>query len=267
MSVSWRVAHKTLLVAGYVFLLAPILMVLLASVDSANYFSFPPSGVSLRWYRSFVDHPALLHALFFSLKLGVVAAAVSTCLGAAAALAVVRTPRVAGLLRPVMLAPLLVPGILTGVALLIFVHVVGLASHSFIDLVAGHAVQCLPFVFLIVGTAVARLDRRLQEAARSLGAHPMRVLFRITLPLIKGGIASAFIIAFIVSFDEFNVSLMIAPTQSPPLPIAVFQYLQFTFDSTIAAVGVISVAIAVIGVALVQWLVGLDSIYLTQSES
>jgi putative spermidine/putrescine transport system permease protein len=160
-----------------------------------------------------------------------------------------------------MIAPLPVPGILTGIALLIFFYAVGVGAKGFPELVIGHTLICLPFVFLVVTAVLVSFDRTLEEAARNLGAGPWTTFRRITLPIIKGGVISGAIFAFITSYDEFNISLLLHGIGTTPLPIQLFDFLRFSFDPTAAVAGTISIAMALVVVLITQRLVGLESLY------
>jgi putative spermidine/putrescine transport system permease protein len=104
-------------------------------------------------------------------------------------------------------------------------------------------------------------NRSLEEAARSLGATPWTTFYRITLPILKSGIVSGAVFAFIISFDQFPISLLLAGVGSAPLPVQIFDYLRFSFDPTAAAVSTVTILMTVIGVLITERLVGLDSLY------
>jgi len=179
--------------AVYVFLLAPIAIVVLAAFNSGDYLRFPPEGFSLRWFVKAAQHQPFVRAFEYSLRLAVLATLASTVLGTMAALFVVRYARRArDLLRLLLVAPLQFPAILTGIALLIFFYATGLGTRGMRALLVGHTLVALPYVFLTVSTVLVGFDRSLEEAARSLGAGPLVTFWRITLPLIKGGLIPDF---------------------------------------------------------------------------
>jgi putative spermidine/putrescine transport system permease protein len=255
-------ALRITVVLIYAFLLAPIVIVVVAAFNSGAYLTFPPEGFSLRWFETFVRSRSFTRSLYFSLELATLATVLSTALGTAAALYVTRARgRLLDLVRLLMIAPLPVPGILTGIALLIFFYAVGLGTKGFPELVIGHTLICLPFVFLVVTAVLVGFDRTLEEAARNLGAGPWTTFRRVTLPLIKGGVISGAIFAFITSYDEFNISLLLHGVGTTPLPIQLFDFLRFSFDPTAAVAGTISIAMALVVVLITQRLVGLESLY------
>ncbi len=256
----WMAAAVAVL---YAFLLAPIVIVVLAALNSGTYLRFPPEGLSLRWFVAFAQSRSFTTSLRFSLKLATLATAASTVVGTMASLWIVRfSGRWRNALRVLFVAPLAVPGILTGIALLIFFYAVGWGNTGFLGLVIGHTLICTPYVFLITSAVLLRFDRTLEEAARNLGAGALRTFWRITLPLIKGGIISGAVFAFVASYDEFNISLLLSGVGMTPLPIQLFDYLRFSFDPTAAVAGTISIGLAFVVVLVTQKLVGLDALYL-----
>jgi len=246
----------------YLFLLAPIVIVVIAAFNSGEYLRFPPEGFSLRWFRALATSDTFIDAFLFSLQLAVIVTILSTVIGTAAALYIVRhagwtrTP-----LQLLMISPLPVPAILTGIALLIFFYTTDIIRSSFTHLVIGHTLVCLPYVFLTVSTVLVGFDRTLEEAARSLGAGPITTFFRITLPILKSGILSGAVFAFIISFDEFPISLLLSGVGNTPLPVQLFDYLRFSFDPTAAAVSTVTIVMTVIVVLVTERLVGLESLY------
>lgn len=257
-----RIALRAVLIALYLFLLAPIVIVVIAAFNSGEYLRFPPEGFSLRWFDNFLNSEPFVDAFLFSLRLAVIVTILATVIGTAAAFYVVRYSRRARSgLQLLMISPLPVPAILTGIALLIFFYAIGLGTRGMVGLVIGHTLISLPYVFLTVSTVLVGFNRSLEEAARSLGAGPWTTFRRITLPIIKGGMISGAVFAFIVSFDQFPISLLLAGVGSTPLPLQLFDYLRFSFDPTAAAVSTISILMTVVVVIITERLVGLESLY------
>lgn len=253
---------KVVLVLIYAFLLIPIGIIVIAAFNSGAYLKFPPEGFSLRWFDTFIHSRSFTRSFYFSLELATVATLLATVLGTSAALFVTRSKgRLLDLVRLLMIAPLPVPGILTGIALLLFFYALGIGTTGFVALIIGHTLICLPFVFLVVSSVLVSFDRGLEEAARSLGAGPWRTFYRVTLPIIKGGVLSGATFAFITSYDEFNISLLLHGVGTTPLPIQLFDFLRFSFDPTAAVAGTISIVMALIVVVITERLVGLESLY------
>lgn len=246
----------------YAFLLAPIVIVVVAAFNSGTYLTFPPEGLSLRWFDAFFRSRPFTRSFTFSLELAAIATVLATLIGTGAALYVARSRgRLLNLVRILMIAPLPVPGILTGIALLLFFYATGFATKGWPPMIIGHTLICLPYVFLVVSAVLVGFDPSLEEAARNLGAGPFTAFARVTLPIVKGGIISGAIFAFITSFDEFNISLLLSGVGTVPLPIQLFDFLRFSFDPTAAVVGTISIAMALVVVVATERLVGLESLY------
>jgi putative spermidine/putrescine transport system permease protein len=246
----------------FAFLLAPILIVVLAAFNAGEYLTFPPQGFSLRWFENFFASRSFMRALSYSLRLALAVTLVATVLGTLASLYVVRhAHRVRDFLRVLFVSPLAFPSILTGIALLIYFYALGVGTRGGIALFVGHVLVCMPFVFISVSAVLVRFDAALEEASRSLGAGTFTTFRRVTLPLIKGGVVSGAVLAFITSFDQFPISLLLKGVGTTPLPIQLFDYLRFSFDPTAAAASTVSVLIAVLAVIMTERLVGLGSIY------
>jgi len=259
---SERVWLNIAVVLVYAFLLAPIVIVVLAALNSGAYLRFPPEGLSFRWFAAFAQSRSFTRSLAFSLRLAAIVTVIATVAGTMASLWLVRFGgRLRTTLRLLLIAPLAVPGILTGIALLIFFYALGWGKSGFAGLILGHTLICIPYVFLIVSAVLVRFDLSLEEAARNLGASAFTTFRRVTLPLIKGGVISGAIFAFVTSYDEFNISLLLSGVGTTPLPIQLFDFLRFSFDPTAAVAGTISIAMALVVVLVTQRLVGLESLY------
>ena len=269
-----RALYLTLVGLVYAFLLTPLLIVVLASFNAGEYLSFPPEGFSLRWYAKFLSSTAFMQSLWFSLQLAVLCTICATVLGTTVALYVVRfAGRWRDHLRLFIIMPLLLPEILTAIALLFFYYnlealfgAIGLEMASgafrntFLGLLIGHVLITLPFVFLGISASLYNFDMSLEEAARSLGAGKFTTFRRITLPLVKPGIIAGALLAFIISFDLFNMSLLLKGVGTATLPIQLFDYVRWDFDPTAAAVSSVSIAITLVAIFLTERLVGLHSL-------
>lgn len=241
----------------YIFLLAPIVIVVLASLNAGNFLTFPPQGLSLRWFWTFLQNDVFLNAILYSAVLATCATAVSLVIGTMAALYFVRiATREAETVRIGMLLPLILPEILTAIALLFFFYEIGIGTEYKIALFTGHVLMTLPFVFLNVTTALQGRDESVELAARTLGASRYTAFRRITLPLIGPGLASGGIFAFIISFDTFGISFILKGAGSAPLPIQLYDYLRFNFTPEAAAVSTVSILLTLVLVTVSDLLFG-----------
>jgi putative spermidine/putrescine transport system permease protein len=216
----------------YAFLLLPMVIVVLAAFNAGNYFTFPPQGFSLKWFANFFQRREFMQALWLSAELAVWTALASTVIGTAAAIPLVRGRfRGRDLLNAFVTSPLLLPQILTGVALLQFYTLFKMQA-SYAALLIGHIVVTTPYVIRTVTATLTHFDMALEEAAQSLGAHPVRAFFEVTLGVIKPGVVAGAIFAFAISFDNFTLSLFLTSSKLTPLPIELFAYLKYSFDPT-----------------------------------
>lgn len=259
-----HVACATMVGTVYVFLFAPLVVVVGASFDGGEhaFINFPPSQFSLAWYWDISAR--YFDTLWVSLSLATVTAALSVLLGVPTALALVRS-RIRGieLLAALFRAPLQIPFVVTGIAFLQLYYVVSDATGfflvgSFTGLTIAHTFLSMPYV---VGTVVAilqRFDHSLEEAAVSLGASRWSTFRRVTLPVIMPGVYAGTLYAFIVSFGDVPVSLFLASPQYTTFPVEVFQSMEFDFDTALLAISTLILVGSLIVLWLVQRAVGLD---------
>jgi putative spermidine/putrescine transport system permease protein len=269
-----RAAYLGFVGVVYAFLLLPLVVVVIASFNSGEILTFPPEGFSLRWYGSFFNSDAFMGSLFYSLRVALICTAGSTLLGTTVALYVVRhAGRWREHLRLFILMPLLLPEILTAIALLFFYYnidsllravgldfMTGILRNSMVGLLIGHMLITLPFVFLGISSSLYNFDRSLEEAARNLGASRWTTFRRITLPIVKPGIIAGALLCFIISFDLFAISLLLKGIGIATLPIQLFDYVRWDFDPTAAAVSTVSIVITLAAIILTDRLVGLRSL-------
>ncbi|MGE0719965.1 MAG: ABC transporter permease subunit, partial [Alphaproteobacteria bacterium] len=235
-----RVVAGTLIV----FLVAPAFVVVPVSFTAGNFIALPPDGLSLRWYETYLGSRVWMNATGLSFLVGVVAALLTTLLGTAAAFVLTRQAfpgrRV---VMALFISPLIVPRIVTAVALFYLfarLELVGTVT----GLVIGHTVLALPFVVVTVMAILKSYDIRYDQAAATLGAGPLRTLRHVTLPLLKAGIVSAFLFAFVTSFDELTVALFISAGTVTTLPKAMWSDLILQMNPTLAAVSTVILVMA-----------------------
>jgi putative spermidine/putrescine transport system permease protein len=238
-------------------LLLPIAIIAVFALNPTPYIAFPPVGVSLRWFVKFFASPEFMNSLWLSLRVAAVVVVLSTVMGALAALAIARgnLPG-ARLLTAIFLSPLMLPAILTGLALF-QVFMLADIGRPLWGLVVGHTLVAVPYVLRTTLAVLHDFDRRVEEAAAVLGAPPARVFREVTLPLIRPGVMAGGIFAFIVSFDQFPISLFLVVPNSETLPVVLFNYIRFDLDGAIAAASMVSIALALAVVFALERLIGL----------
>lgn len=247
------------LLAGlmFVFMLAPVLIVLPISFSADGDMRFPPSGISLRWYAAIFHVPRMVGAFGTSLLLGVSATALSLGLGLPCAYALVRLkPAGAGFMASFFTAPLLLPSIVLGLALLVVFAPLGLLA-TFGGVLAAHLVIVLPYAIRMLSTALANVPAAMEEAASTLGAGPLSVFALVTLPMMRGGLAATAALCFLVSFDEVVLSLFMTGPRLTTLPVELFHSVENAADPLVASVSMLLIALTFAVVFLVDRTAGL----------
>ncbi len=246
----WRVLRGGMCLLAAALLLAPLAVVVIVSFSAAPFLQFPPPGLSWRWYRNLASDPAWLDSVGVSLQILAVAAPLATGMGTAAAYALARgSIPGAGVIRGLLMAPIVVPGILVAAGLFGVFRGMGL-NGTLTGLVIGHTVLTLPYVVATVGAALQGLDPRLEGAAATLGAPPWTAFRRVTLPLLLPGVLSSLLFAAVVSFDELIVSLFVSTARVRPVPVQMWSNLRGDFDPTVAAIASVSFLVAVLALLL-----------------
>ncbi|MCA9876458.1 MAG: ABC transporter permease [Thermomicrobiales bacterium] len=250
-------------VITFIYLLLPVVIVVLAGLNSGNFLTFPPEGLSLRWVQAFLTSDVFLPAYLFSLRLAFSVMVVSTIFGTMAAIFLTRVAFPGrSFVRAFFMAPLLLPGLVLGLSLYVYylnMPFLGL-SRTFGGMMIGHLLVTMPFVIGTVSAALYGFDRSLEEAARSLGASPLKAFTSVTLPNIKSGITAGALFAFIVSFGQFDLSLMLSTPNNTPLPFAMYNSLRYAFEPTAAAAGVFAIGLVVVSMLLTARLTNLSKL-------
>jgi putative spermidine/putrescine transport system permease protein len=240
---------------AYVFLLAPLVVVVAVSFSSSTTLAFPPSGFSLRWYAALADNATLMAALRVSAALAAGVTVIALAAGVPAAWAIARG-RVPAWVQTALTAPLLLPSLVLGLGLLLALHPLGLVA-TWPGLMLAHACVVLPFVVRILTSAFRAQPREMERAAAALGAAPWQAVWRVSLPLALPGLLAAATLAFLLSFDETVISLFLVGPRLSTLPVELFRYTQNRTDPLVAALSVVLILVALIAVVAVERLMGL----------
>jgi putative spermidine/putrescine transport system permease protein len=229
------------------------------ALNPTPFIQFPPVGVTTRWFQKFFASPEFMNSLWLSLQVAGAVVVLATFIGAAAALALARGGLPGSrVLTALFLAPLMLPAILTGLALFQVFQLLGLGRPTW-ALVIGHTLVAVPYVMRTTLAVLSDFDRRIEEAAAILGASPGRIFFEVTLPIIRPGVIAGGIFAFIVSFDQFPISLFLVLPKGETLPVVLFNYMKFDLDGAIAAASMVSILMAVSVVVLLEKVIGLKA--------
>jgi ABC-type spermidine/putrescine transport system permease subunit II len=223
--------------AIYVFLYLPIVLLIFFSFNKSPSGTLPVIGFTLDWYRQLGDDYFLLTSFQNSLLLAGIATPIATLIGTLCAFGLVRTQfRFKSLLSSFILMPMVVPGILLGVALLIVLRAILGIPLSLWTAAFGHVVVTTPYAVLAVATRLYGYDKRLDAAAADLGAAPWRVLWHVTLPLVMPGVLAAALIVFTVSLDLFGVTFFTIGARGT-LPMYIWSQVEMGIRPTVNALG------------------------------
>lgn len=245
-----------------VILLVPVLVVVMAGLNSGDFLSFPPEGVSLRWIVAFFKSNIFLPAFGVSFGLATLTTIISTILGTMTAIFLTRSKsQFTGLLRGLFVLPVVLPGVVLGLALYVFYSWsnIGLA-RSFTGLLIGHVLVTMPFIVATITASLVDFDLSVEEAARSLGATPWQAFRKVTLPIIAPGISAGTIFAFIISFGQFELTLFLSTPDLQTLPIAIYTSLRYAFEPTAAAAGIFAIALVITSTLVASRLVNLKQL-------
>ncbi len=252
---AWLLYPITL--AMMLFILAPLLVTMAISVSNSAYVEFPPHGFTLSWYGKVLSDSDFIDSLIFSAGLAVGATSGALLLGMPAAFAVVRHEFPGrGAVSAALLSPLVFPVLITGVALLQMFATMR-SNNTVLNLLIAHVLVTTPYVVRTVAASLMLVDPTLEEAARTLGASNSRVFRRITLPQIAPGLTAGALFAFMISFDNFPISLWLADAQHNPVPLLIFQMIASVFEPSVAAISTLMIVLSMAIVLIVERVAGL----------
>jgi len=242
-------------------LISPIVIVVGISLNSGTTEQFPPDGISLRWYVEFFQHGTFFDSFFFvSLPIAVITGLLATAIGVITAYALVRHDiPYESMVHSTILAPIVVPAVILGLALMLFFARFGL-EWPFGNLVAGHTLRTIPYTTLIAIVSLSTVDKDLELAARNLGATKLQAFRKVTLPLMKSGLIAGFLMAFVISFADVQIALFLSSGKTLTLPVAMFLFLVYDTSPIIAAVGTLQILLVLILMLIIGRLVGFDTI-------
>jgi spermidine/putrescine transport system permease protein len=225
------------------FLYAPVLVMAAMSFNASEFYQLPFS-FSTEWYARLWQNEAILGAAWRSVWIAVVVTAIATPLGTAASIALFRYDFPGKrLLQVLLFPPIAIPWLITGTAMLIFFFGIGIGRGT-PAVILGHVALALPYVIVVVTARLATFDRTLEEAARSLGAGPVKVTMAVTVPWILPGIIAGGLFAFAVSFDQFVVSYFLSEPGDSTLPVLIYTSIRKGFTPEINAISTIIIVVS-----------------------
>ena len=227
------------------FLIAPLFVVIPISFSSAKYLTFPPEGFSFQWYQTFFGSTEWLRAALNSIKVAAMTSVLASLLGIPTALALTRHKfRGAEFIYSFLISPMIIPVIIVAIAVYFHFARLKLIGNLY-ALALGHTVLAIPIVLVTVCASLQGFDQTLEQAAMSLGANRFKTFLKVTFPLIRAGVISGALFAFIISFDEVVMALFLATYRSVTLPKHMWSVIRQEIDPTIAAVASLLVCTSV----------------------
>ena len=251
---------RLMAVLVFIFLLAPLFIIFGASLTPGTFLSFPPQGLSLRWYAFVLQNESFMESFKTSLIVATLGTGIAMLVGIPVAYALVRHRSVIpGWFGSIFFLPVLVPEIVFGFSLLKTV-IVTLELPVMTALLIGHTIIAIPYAVRVIGASLSSFDFSAEEAAISLGCSPLKTFFTVVLPNIRSGIVAAFILAFISSMNDVSVSLFLTGPGVSTLPINLFTYVEQHFDPSVAAVSVLLMLLTAIVIVIVERTLGLSKV-------
>lgn len=260
----FRILFSVVIFMLSLFILAPIFAVIYYSFGPETRFVFPPPSLTLKWYINLIQHPEIKWSFILSLNIVLYVIPISAAFSIPASLALVRYNFPAkSLINLLFLSPLMIPTLILGLALLQVYSLHGLFDSK-IGVVVAHVIITIPYFIRSVMASLYGVDRSLEEAASLLGAGPLRIFFKITLPIIKPGIIAGTVFAFIISFDEFTTTFFVTGQSTITLPVRIYNHIQTHNDPTVAALSTIMICFSFGIILIVNKLVGLEKMVITE---
>ncbi|MBL9028876.1 MAG: ABC transporter permease subunit [Caedimonas sp.] len=246
----------SLMLFGYAFLYAPIITLIIFSFNKSQVIT-TWTGFSLRWYHELFSNKIMLNAAALSLKIAFMTANFAVIIGTIGALVIVRFKAFRGktFLNGLVTAPLVMPEVMSGLAILLLFVVLQQncgwpQERGMTTITLGHITIAVAYVLVIIRARLNEFDNQLEEAALDLGAKPVTIFFRITLPLIMPSILSGWLLAFTLSLDDVVIASFLSGPGSTTLPMVVFSSVRFGLSPQINALATIIVSIVATGVIL-----------------
>lgn len=246
---------------GYAFLYIPLMLIILFSFNNSKFISVW-TGFSLEWYKALLGDKMILQALWVSFRLATISATLAVILGTIAAMVAVRMRRFWGkdIVSSLASVPLVLPDVMMGLALLILYVSIGNLlgwpkTRGVATITIGHATLGLAYVFVIVRSRLLTFNTELEEAALDLGARPLKVFWQITLPIIFPSLLSAWLLAFILSFDDVVLSSFLSGPGSTTLPMIIFSSIRLGISpliNALATVMILTISVGIIVFSVLQ---------------
>jgi putative spermidine/putrescine transport system permease protein len=237
----------------FFFLFCPLFLIIITSFNSTDNISLPLEGFSLSWFVKVFKSRSLTSSFRASLLLALAASIIGTVIGLFSAIAIVKgRNRFSSFLYSFFLSPSLIPGIVMGYILFQFL-VVRLQMPLAAALIIGHLLIVLPYTVRIICASLKETDESIEEAAMTLGCTPVQAFVKVVLPELVPAILSAFMLAFINSFNNIPVSMYLKAPGMETLPYAMMNYIEYNYDPTVSALSVMLMGMTLIFMLIIDF--------------
>jgi putative spermidine/putrescine transport system permease protein len=244
----------------YAYLFVPLLIIVGISFSPTYQMGFPPEGFSLRWFKYILDQIEFTHSFYVSVVVAFFASIFALVIGILSSLAIVRYKfRGKTGIENIFMMPVILPTVVTGVAMLQFFSIIGYYDY-WTRLILAHTVITIPYTIRSISASLYGFNMSFEEASLVMGANHLQTFRNILLPLIKPGIISGALLSFIISFDNVTVSLFLIGSNTVTLPVRIMLYLDWQFDPSVAAISTILIILTVITILIAEKIVGLANI-------
>jgi putative spermidine/putrescine transport system permease protein len=250
---TWHYVYLFICAFVFLYLIAPILLIVPLSFNAEPYFTFTPGMLALdadaystRWYQDFFTSDSWIHSIKNSFIIAIASTFIATALGTLAALGLSRAHMPGRtLIMSILISPMIVPLIISGAAMFFFYSSINLAQ-TYPGVILAHTALGTPFVVITVTATLVGFDEQLVRASQSLGATPQRTFFKIIMPLIAPGVISGALFAFITSFDEVVIVLFLAGYEQRTIPLEMWSGIREQISPTILAVATMLITISIL---------------------
>lgn len=240
------------------FAVAPAVFIVFYAFSPTGYLTWPPAGLTLKWFTSFFENERLQQALHGSLLIAATVTPLSLLIALPTAVIAVRRRSIAAMaVVSLVSSPLLIPGVIIGIAFLSLASRLGLGL-GFGPLVVAMLCFTVPFALRPIVANLAGVDADLEKAARNLGASPVGAFLRITLPQLKPGLIAGGVFVFVEAVDNFSIAVFLTSVRTTTLPVEAYSYIRDFDDPTIAGMATVLIGVSLLLVIAVERTLGLD---------
>lgn len=240
------VSLSLLAILIYMVLLIPPAIIIVTSFTSQPYPTLP-KGIDLRWYSALLEDAELIGALINSGIVAALSSLLAIAIGTTTAIGYVKAEfRHKEALSTIMLLPLMISPVITGIAIVRYSRLMGLDSNLLVIILA-HSILVFPYVFLIIRSELMSFDERYEEASKILGADSIQTTLNITLPIISPAMVSSYILAFVVSFGEFTATQFLVSPSTTTVPVIIYTMLREGLSPVVSSLSTVLIILMLIG--------------------